>query len=148
MKLRPLVWLTLYTAGICIAAEATAPTPAPRTLESLPALVWWFAVGYSFAGWVMANLKNAVIAMNGEENKFVAVSGVLSTLVASHLVGISLCLYMLTEVQMSGKPVPALLAYFAAAIGSFGGMRLMELGLEVLKGFALKWASRGNGSKA
>lgn len=116
-----------------------------RTLETLPTLTWWLAVGYSFAGWIMANLKNAVIAMNGQD-KLAAGAEVFSKFVAAMLVGVSLCLYLITEARYDGKPIPVLVALFAATIGAFGGMAFINISVDALKSLALKWAQRNGGS--
>jgi hypothetical protein len=110
----------------------------------LPALTWWLAIGYSFAGWIMANLKNAVVAMNGPDDKFVAGASVISTFIAAHLVGISACLYLLTEAQFNGKPIPPLIAYFTGAVGAAGGMAFINIGIDAFKAAALRWAGGGN----
>lgn len=95
----------------------------------------------------MANLKTAVVAMNGDGDKLVAAAEVFSTFVAAMLVGVSLCLYLLTEAQFGGKPVPALVAYFAAAIGAVGGMALINISIDALKAAMLRWAQRNGGGQ-
>jgi hypothetical protein len=130
-RLGPLAWLALYSAG-CLAAEAAVQAVTGRTIETLPALTWWLAIGYSFAGWIMANLKNAVVAMNGPDDKFVAGASVISTFIAAHLVGIN------------GKPIPPLIAYFTGAVGAAGGMAFINIGIDAFKAAALRWAGGGN----
>lgn len=143
-RLGPAAWLGFFSAA-CLAAESAAPAVTGRTLETLPTLTWWLAVGYSFGGWVIANLKTLVIAMNGPD-KLVAGAEVFSKFVASMLVGVSLCLYLITEARYDGRPIPVLVALFAATIGAFGGMAFINISVEALKSIALKWAQRNGGT--
>jgi hypothetical protein len=62
------------------------------------------------------------------------------------VVGVSACLYVLTEVQINGKPAPVLVALFIAAVGAAGGLAFVNIGVDVLKAIALKWGQGQRGS--
>lgn len=138
-----MVWLWLI--GAAMAAEvATAPVVVPRTVEGLPALAWWFLIGWSFAGWMSASLKPAVIAMHDTtQQRAVALAGIVSTLVSSMAFGIGVGLYLLCEARWDDKPLAALYGYLGALAGGFWGMKGMEFGIDVFKGIVERWAQKG-----
>lgn len=116
-----------------------------RTLEMLPALTWWLLVVYAFAGWIAGNLRQVVVSMNGEDDRCVTLAAAVSGIVAAFAVGVSAGLWVLIEARIEAKPVGALYAYFAAGLGAFGGVKFLDLGVDVVRSIALKWAQRGNG---
>lgn len=137
-------WGTLGIIGMVMAAETVKlPPVSPRTLDDLPMLAWAFLIGWSFAGWIIASLKPAVIAMNdGTQARSVVIAGIISTLTASLSFGVACGLYMLTEARWDGKPLAALYAYLAALVCGFWGMKGMEFATDLLKSLAERWASK------
>lgn len=126
-----------------MAAEAIVPS-ASRTVDDLPALAWRFLIGCSFAGWVVASLKPAVLALNDDtQQRNVALAGIISTLVASMGFGIAMGLFLLTEARWDGKALAALYAYLGAFGGGFWGMKGMEFVIDLGKGILERWATKG-----
>lgn len=139
----PSAWATLGVVGVAIAAETVASTVQlePRTIENLPSLAWWFLIGWSFAGWVIASLKPAVIAMNDPTQvRSVVWAGILSTFTASLAFGIACGLYLLCEARWDHKPLAALYGYLGALGGGFWGMKGMEFAIGILTSVIEGWA--------
>jgi hypothetical protein len=139
------VWGAASLLGVAMAAEAVKAQVgvviAPRTVDDLPVLAWAFLIGWAFAGWVIASLKPAVIAMNDPaQTRSVVVAGIISTLTASLAFGVGCGLYLLTEARWDSKPLAALYAYLGALGGGFWGMRGMEFVIDIIRAVLASWA--------
>lgn len=142
--MRATLWGAMIVSMAAMAAEVAPIQPAaPRSVDNLPMLAWSFLIGWAFAGWVIASLKPAVIAMNdAAQPRAVAIAGVISTLVAALAVGVMAGLYLLTIATWNEKPMPALYAYIGALGGGFWGMKGMEFGIDIFKTVVSSWASK------
>lgn len=140
--MRAALWGAL---GISMAvASGVTPASTGRTMDDLPTMAWCFLVGWSFAGWIIASLKPAVIAMNdGAQPRSVIVAGIISTFVASLAFGVACGLYLLTEARWGDKPLAALYGYLGALFGGFSGMKGMEFAIDLLQGIVQRWADKG-----
>lgn len=128
---------------VCTASMAAqAALPDPRSIEALPGLAWGFLCGWSFAGWVVASLKPAVIAMNGGVRRGEAIAGVIQTLAASLAFGVLIGLWLLTTATWEGKPVAAIYAYLAAFGCGFLGTKGIEFATDLVMGIIARWAAK------
>lgn len=97
---------------------------------------------YSFAGWVMAHLRNAVAFASGNaETK----ASIISDLVASFAAGMAIGVFVMLEyvLEPTSAKVSPVAAYFGAAVGAYGGKKILDALVEGIQTAARNILTKG-----
>lgn len=131
---------------IACATAAAQPSLRPADhIESISAWNWALFVLYSFAGWVMAHLKTAVAFASGSaETK----ASIISDLVASFATGVGIAAFIYLEYVIDpAHTVSPVAAYFGAAVGAYGGKKILDAAVEGLQAVARNFLNKGGKDK-
>jgi len=124
---------------------AAAPPALAAPVDEITLLSTWTWIVlflYSLAGWVMAHLRNAVAFASGNaETK----ASIISDLVASFASGMAIGVFVMLEYVLDpGAKVSPVAAYFGAAVGAYGGKKILDALVEGLQTAARNIFTKGS----